>query len=138
MSLLIKAPSKAELTLIIDGGGAAIETGEKGHLRVPFNCFIDRVTMLADTNGSIRVDIWKSTLEDFPPIADGSITSGNPPEINFNNWYDNSELEDWDRALSEGDILALNVDSVGGGGVGLRDGGGSMTRVTISLHVRKL
>lgn len=138
MSLLIKASGKAELTLIIDGGGVAIETGEKGHLQVPFGCLIDKVNMLADRNGSIQVDIWKGRLDDFPPTEDGSITGGNPPTINSDSWYEDSDLEDWDKVLSEGDILAFNVDSVGGGGIGLRDGGGSMTRVTISLHVRKM
>ncbi|WP_324664255.1 hypothetical protein VLL09_04840 [Dehalococcoides mccartyi] len=138
MSLLIKASGKAALPFIIDGGGAAIETGEKGHLSVPFGCLIDRVTMLADMEGSIRVDIWKSRLDGFPPTAEESITGGNPPRIDLGNSYEDSGLEHWGKALSEGDILAFNVDSVGGGGVmGLRDGGGSITRVTISLHVRK-
>ncbi|GAI77252.1 unnamed protein product, partial [marine sediment metagenome] len=47
------------ITFIIDGGGSAITTGEKGHLRIPFACTINRVTMLADQSGSIVVDIWK-------------------------------------------------------------------------------
>ena len=132
MSLLVKAPTRAELTFIIDGGGAPIETGEKGHLRIPFGCNIDRVTMLADQEGSIRVDIWKSSFDEFPPIEDGSITGSNQPAISSDNRFDDTELEDWDKALSEGDVLAFNVDSVGGG-----EGGGTITRVTISLHVRK-
>ncbi len=43
----------------IDGGGEVIATGIKGHLRVPFSCIIDRVTLAADQVGSIQVDIWK-------------------------------------------------------------------------------
>jgi hypothetical protein len=132
VSVLIKAPAKAELTFIIDGGGTPIDTGQKGHLRVPFACLVDRATMIADRTGSIQVDIWKSIYDDFPPIVDGSITGGNPPAINADNRYDDPDLTDWIKSLSEGDILAFNVDSVAGG-----EGGGTITRVTISLHVRK-
>ena len=35
MSVLIKAPAKAELTFIIDGGGTPIDTGQKGHSGSP-------------------------------------------------------------------------------------------------------
>ena len=132
MSLLVKAPSKAELTYVIDGGGTPIETGQKGHLRVPFACLVDRVTMIADRTGSMQVDIWKSIYDDFPPTVDGSITGGNPPAIILSDKYEDTELTDWIRSLSEGDILAFNVDSVAGG-----EGGGTITRVTVSLHVRK-
>ncbi len=132
MSLLIKASGEADLTFVIDGGGVPIETGQKGHLRVPFGCAIDRVTLLADTNGSIQVDIWRSTMDDFPPSNSDSITSGNEPHISSGDSYEDSDLEDWDKILSQGDILAFNVDSVGGG-----EGGGTINRVTISLRVRK-
>jgi hypothetical protein len=132
VSLLVKAPSKAELTYVIDGGGTPIETGQKGHLRVPFACLVDRVTMIADRTGSMQVDIWKSIYDDFPPTVDGSITGGNAPAISSGDKYDDTELTDWIRSLSEGDILAFNVDSVAGG-----EGGGTITRVTVSLHVRK-
>lgn len=132
MSLLIKASGEADLTFVIDGGGVPIETGEKGHLRVPFGCAIDRVTMLADTHGSIQVDIWKSTLDDFPPNDDGSITGGNEPHISSDDSYEDADLEGWDKVLGGGDILAFNVDSVGGG-----EGGGTINRVTVSLRVRK-
>jgi len=136
MSLLLKVSGKAALTYVIDGSGVPIETGLKGHLQVPFNCRVERVILLADGEDSIQVDIWRSTLENFPPSESDSITGGNAPRISFGDSYEDAELEDWERALNEGDILAFNVDSVGGP-MGFREDGGPMTRVTVSLQVRK-
>ena len=59
-------PSIATLTFVIDGGGAAIATGIKGDLEIPFACTINQVTLLADQSGSIVVDIWKDTLRQLP------------------------------------------------------------------------
>jgi hypothetical protein len=125
MSVLI-APAKAALVFLIDGGGEAITTGVKGYLRVPFNSVIDRVTLAADQAGSIQVDIWKSTYATFPPTDANSITGGNEPKITASNKYEDATLTGWGTSLSEGDILAFNVDSVTG-----------ITRVTVSLQVRK-
>ncbi|MBA7714548.1 hypothetical protein ES703_123574 [subsurface metagenome] len=47
------------ITFIIDGGGAEIALGEKGHLEIPFACTITGWTILADQSGSIVVDVWK-------------------------------------------------------------------------------
>jgi hypothetical protein len=125
VSLLV-APAKAELTFIIDGGGEEITTGEKGHLRVPFNCIIDRVTLTADQEGWIGIDIWKSTYAAFPPAAGDSITGGNPPGIQGADKYEDTDLTGWSRSLNEGDILAFATY-----------GASEITRVTINLHVRK-
>ncbi|MBA7572234.1 hypothetical protein ES708_14010 [subsurface metagenome] len=67
------------ITFIIDGGGSAITTGQKGHLKIPFACTINRVTMMANESGSIVVDIWKDTWGNFPPTAADSITAATPP-----------------------------------------------------------
>ncbi len=56
------------IEFIIDGGGSAITTGEKGHLRLPFAGTIISVAVMADQSGSIVVDIWKDTIGNFPPI----------------------------------------------------------------------
>lgn len=116
----------ASITFIIDGGGEAITTGEKGHLRIPFACTINRVTMLADRTGSIVVDIWKDTYANFPPTDDpDSITHETPPTIS-NQKSEDSTLAGWTIAIAAGDILAFNVDSCT-----------TIKRVTISLKVTK-
>jgi len=114
------------LTFIIDGGGSAITTGEKGHLRIPFACTINRVTMMADQTGSIVVDIWKDNYANFPPTDADSITASAPPTISTAQKSEDSTLTGWTTSISADDILAFNVDSCS-----------TIERVTISLKVTK-
>uniref|UniRef100_A0A6M3M283 Putative structural protein n=1 Tax=viral metagenome TaxID=1070528 RepID=A0A6M3M283_9ZZZZ len=116
----------ADITFIIDGGGSAITTGEKGHLEIPFACTIQRVTMEADQSGSIVVDIWKDTYANFPPTNAESITASAPPTITSAQKSQDATLTGWTTAIAAGDILAFNVDSIT-----------TITRVTISLKVAK-
>ena len=116
----------ADLTFIIDGGGSAITTGEKGHLEIPFACTIKQVSMLADQSGSIVVDIWKDTYANFPPDNADSITASAPPTISSAQKSQDATLTGWTTAITAGDILAFNVDSCT-----------TITRVTISLKVEK-
>jgi len=114
------------ITFIIDGGGSAITTGEKGHLRIPFACEIERVTLLADQSGSIVIDIWKDTYANFPPTDADSITASAPPTISSAQKSEDSTLTGWTKTISAGDILAFNVDSCS-----------TITRVTLALKVKK-
>jgi hypothetical protein len=112
---------------IIDGGGATITTGIKGDLGpIPFACTILEVSMLADQPGSIVVDIWKDTYANFPPTDADSITASAPPTISTATKSQDSTLTGWTTAISAGDILRYNVDSVT-----------DLQRVTIALKVRR-
>jgi len=115
------------IVFIIDGGGSAITTGQKGHLEIPFKCEIQRVTLLADQSGSIVIDIWKDTYANFPPIDADSITSATPPTISAAQKAQDSTLTSWTKTINEGDILAFNVDSAA-----------TITRVVIVLKVKKI
>lgn len=114
------------LELIIDGGGSAITTGEKGHIEVPFDCTIDRVTMLADQSTTTTIDIWKVAYASFPPADGNSITASAVPTITADTDSQDSTLTGWTTTITAGDILAFNVDS-----------NNNATRVTISLKVTK-
>lgn len=103
---------KKGLIFIIDGGGAAIKTGEKGHLQIPFKCEIVKVTLLAGQTGSIRIDIWKNTYENFPPDVNDTICGITRPEIEDGIKYEDAALEFWEKTINAGDILAFNVSSV--------------------------
>ena len=116
----------ASVTFIIDGGGAEIALGEHGHLEIPFACTINRVTMLADQSGSIVVDIWKDTYGNFPPLVGDSITAAAKPTITTAQESQDATLTGWTTAITAGDVLAFNVDSVT-----------DIERVTISLKVTK-
>jgi hypothetical protein len=114
------------ITFVIDGGGSAITTGEKGHLEIPFACTITQVTMLADQTGSIVVDIWRDSYANFPPTDADSITASAPPTISSAQKSQDSTLTGWTTSISAGDILAFNVDSCS-----------TIARVTLSLKVEK-
>jgi len=100
------------LVFFIDGGGSAITTGIKGGIRVPFKCEIVSVSMLTDQSGSIVVDIWKDTYENYPPTDADTITASAPPTITSSNKVTDSTLTDWTKGIAEGDFLMFNVDSI--------------------------
>ncbi len=116
----------ATLTFVIDGGGSAITTGQKGHLHIPFNCVITQVTLLADQTGSIVIDIWKDGYGFFPPTDADSITASAPPTISSAQKSQDSALTGWTTYIYADDVLAFNVDSCT-----------AITRVTLSLRVEK-
>ncbi len=126
LAQLEEAVGIADITFVIDGGGSAITTGQKGHLEIPFACAIQQVTMEADQAGSIVVDIWKDTYGNFPPTDADSITAAAPPTISSAQKSQDSTLTGWTKSIAAGDILAFNVDSCT-----------TITRVTISLKVAK-
>jgi hypothetical protein len=111
---------------VIDGGGTAITTGQKGHIIIPYACTIKEVILLADQAGSIKIDIWKDTYANFPPDNEDTITGGNEPEISESDKDQDSTLTDWTTSVNAGDILAFNVDSCS-----------TIERCTVSLKVIK-
>lgn len=116
----------ATLTFVVDGGGAAIVTGIKGDLEIPFSCTIEAVTLLADQAGSIVMDIWKDAYANYPPTDADSITASAPPTISAATKSTDATLTGWTTSIAAGDILRFNVDSAA-----------TLQRVTISLTVRK-
>lgn len=105
----------AELTgfsFIIDGGGATITTGEKGHVEIPFGAVIQEVRLLADQSGSIVVDIWKDNFANFPPAVADSITASAKPTISSATKSEDKTLVGWKTGLQKGDILTFKVDSI--------------------------
>jgi len=117
---------RSSIEFIIDGGGSVITTGVSGDIEVPFNCTIKRVTLLADTSGSIVVDIWKDTYVNYPPTVVDSITAAAIPTITTAVKSQDTTLTGWTTALTAGDILRYNVNSAT-----------TITRCTISLIVEK-
>jgi hypothetical protein len=114
------------IQFIIDGGGAAITTGQKGHIEVPFNCVVKGWTIFSNASGSIVVDIWKDTYANFPPTNADTITGSQKPTLSSAVKNQNTDPNTWTAALNKGDILAFNVDSAT-----------TVQRVTIVLQVEK-
>jgi len=118
---------EAAIEFIIDGGGTAITTGEKGHIEVPFNCIVNGWTAVADQSGSIVVDVWKDTYANFPPTVDDTIAGTEKPTLSTAQKNQDLSLTTWATALTKGDIIAFNVDSID-----------TCTRVVVSLRVTKI
>jgi hypothetical protein len=116
----------SSIEFIIDGGGSAIIAGIAGDLRIPFDCIITEVTLLADQTGDIVVDIWKDSYANFPPSNADSITASDVPTIASSNKYNDATLTDWTKTIAAGDILRFNVDSCT-----------TITRCIVILKVRK-
>ena len=126
MTIVPRILEIVSITFVIDGGGSAITTGQKGHLEIPFAGTIQQVTMMADQTGSIVVDIWKDTYASFPPTVADTITASAKPTISAAQKSQNSTLTGWTKLVNVGDILAFNVDSCS-----------TITRLTLSLKVVK-
>lgn len=114
------------ITLVIDGAGSAITTGIKADLFIDFACTITQVTLLADQSGSIVIDVWKDAYANYPPTIADSITAAAKPTISSADKSQDSTLTGWTTAISAGDSLRFNVDSVA-----------TITRVVLALKVTK-
>ena len=102
----------ATIGLRIDNGASVIQTGVAGNMVVPFNCEIQSYSLLANESGSIVIDIWKDTYANYPPTDADSITASAPMTISAATKGQDSTLTGWTVALTAGDILRFNVDSV--------------------------
>lgn len=116
----------AIISFIIDGGGSAITTGIKGDLAIQFNCIVNEVELLADTAGSIVVDIWMADYASYPPTVANTITGASVPTISTDIKSRDDALTGWTRDLALGDTLRYNVVSAT-----------AITRCLVSLKVTK-
>lgn len=112
--------------ITIDGSGAAITTGVKGYLYIPYACTITSVVMLADQTGSIVVDVWKVAYASFPPTVANTITASALPTISSAQKSLDSTLTGWTTSVSAGDTIGFNVNSAT-----------SITRLNMLLKVTK-
>lgn len=114
------------IALVIDGGGAAVTTGVKADLYVPFACAIKEWTLLADQSGSVVVDIWTDTYANYPPVVGDSITASAKPTLSSAAKGQSATLTGWTTAIPAGSTLRFNVDSAA-----------TLQRVTLALKVER-
>ena len=110
----ITTSKNVAITFVMDGGGSVLTTGVQGFIEIPFACTLSSVTLLADTTGSIVIDIWKDVYASYPPTnADSIILSGGTlPTISGGLKYQDMSLTGWNTTVSAGNILGFNIDSV--------------------------
>lgn len=99
------------ISFVIDGGGSAITTGNKGHVIAPYDMTITGWTIVADQSWSIVVDLWKDTYANFPPTVADTITWTEKPTLSTAQKNQDTSLTSWTTTISAWDIIAFNVDS---------------------------
>jgi hypothetical protein len=125
-SVFAPAAVTQAITFVIDGGGTTITTGLKGLLQVPFAATITAARLAASDTGSIQVDIWKESYANLPPDDNDSITNVTPLVISSGLKTEDTTLDGWTTAISAGDWLAFNVDTIA-----------TFTQVTVTLTVTR-
>jgi hypothetical protein len=120
--------AQTAIEFVMDGGGVSLTPGLKGYLEIPFDCIINRITILGDQTGSVVLDIWRTPYASFSPgthpVAGDTITG--LPTIASGLKFQDSVLLGWNVGISAGDVLAFNLNSVSG-----------FQRLTVSLKVTK-
>jgi len=98
--------------ITIDAGTSVITTGLKNWVTIPYDCTITGWQLLADTSGSIVIDLWKDTLVNYPPDVSDTITASAKPTLSSQTSTSSSTLTGWTTSVTAGDVVSFNVDSV--------------------------
>lgn len=112
--------------ITIDGGGAVITTGVKGDVQVPYDGTIQSWHLMADQSGSIVIDVWKDVWANYPPTVADTIAGTEKPTLAAATNNEDTNLTTWTTAVTEGDTIRFNVDSVT-----------TVTRVTLVIKILK-
>lgn len=97
--------------ITIDGGGSPVTTGVKGYISIPYNCTITGWDIVADVSGSIVVDLWKSTYDNYPPTLSNTIAGTEKPSLVNSIKNKDQTLTSWTTTVSAGDVVAFYVES---------------------------
>lgn len=96
------------------GPGGSISASDTVWVRVPYTGTITKVSLLADATGSIVIDVWKDTYANYPPTVADTIAAAAKPTLSSVNKSEDATLTGWTTAVTAGDVLKFNVDSVSG------------------------
>lgn len=108
-------PGTDTIPFIIDGGGANITPGVKGYIPIDFDCEITAWVLLGDNAlNQIVIDVWNDTYANYPPTVADTIAGAEKPTLAGAIKNQDLDLATWTTAVTAGDILGINVDSVGG------------------------
>ena len=99
---------------LINGGASVITTGlQPGFFVCPFAGTITGVTLIANTSGSIQLDVWKAATGNIPTSAN-TIVASDPPKLSTAQQSTDTTLTGWTTTVSVGDVFAISVTSVSG------------------------
>lgn len=101
-------------SISIDINGVNSNSIAQGHqvdYRVPYDCKLLDYVLLANTKGDLKIDIYRSNFESYPPKQENSITGINKVSLKSSNKSKDTELKGWDVELKKDDILRISVMS---------------------------
>lgn len=109
----MKAPVIATIGFTFDGGGSVIETSKKAYIRVPWAFTIKEVSILADTTGSVEIDVWATSYTSFPPTVTNTITGGTEPAISSGTkYFIQPAPAGWTTSFASNMAMIANINSV--------------------------
>lgn len=108
----VQALSEGEVLVTLDGGGSELSTGIVARLYFTHAYTIQQVTLGADQDGDVVVDLWKDTHANYPPTNADTITAGAEPTLSTADTYQDGTLTGWTTSIAAGDWIFLNIDSV--------------------------
>lgn len=94
--------------ITIDGASNPIVTGIKGYAIIPYDCEILAWYIVADTVGSVEIDVWKAASI---PTGANSICGADRPRLVSAQENQNETLTTWTIAVTSSDVVAFNVVS---------------------------
>ena len=117
----------AMINFSVDNDSTTIPSGVLGWMHIPFAATINEASLFVNTSGTLTIDIWKDTFDNFPPTDADSITSGSLLSVSGGMLtYKDTSLSGWATTLTADDVLAFNVDACS-----------NISKATISLKITK-
>jgi hypothetical protein len=115
------------LVVVLDGGGAALATGEKCDLELPWAYQLEAWALYADQVGSLIVDLrTASSITAYPTVS--SICGTTPPTLTSAQKARSEDLRAWTSVgLPQGTVLRVTVTSAA-----------TITVATLTLHLRPI
>jgi hypothetical protein len=113
VALVTTADLTRTIVFLIDNGSQQIPPGSKGYLSLDVAGRIESWTILADSPGSIAIDIQKTNYQDFPNNFTSIVNSEYPLLLDGVKSF-NDDVTSWEEYLNPGDILDFQVLSCTG------------------------
>jgi hypothetical protein len=112
------------VNMVLDGRGTFLKPGVELDWESDYAAFIRGWKLMADTTGSISLDLRKDTFTAFPPTSGDSIVASSPPTLTSQDHNSDTVLSGWTTTVNAGDVVRLHVVSCSG-----------ITRIGLALKV---
>ena len=112
-ALTANADLTRTINFVLDNGSFDITTGSKGQLNLDVTGRIESWMLVADTVGSIVIDVKKDTFATYPDSLT-SIVGSEYPRLSSEKKARDESLSTWSTQLTAGDILDFDVVSCSG------------------------